>query len=85
MRVAWLNNSEFHTQFHPKKLNDWREGRTLILVKQIKPSAIAQVAWQCRLRSGGTVTANCVQARAKMRRVNNSLPGEAPQSAAHRA
>jgi hypothetical protein len=36
MRVAWLNNREFHTQFPPKKLNDWREGRTLILVKQIK-------------------------------------------------
>src|SRR6516164_3622393 len=51
MRVAWLNNSEFHTQFPPKKLNDWREGRTLILVKQVKPSAIARVAWQCRLRS----------------------------------
>jgi hypothetical protein len=25
---------EFHTQFPPKKLNDWREGRTLILVKR---------------------------------------------------
>jgi len=30
MRVAWLNNREFHTQFPPKKLNDWQEGRTLI-------------------------------------------------------
>src|SRR5260370_11424465 len=34
MRVAWLNNREFHTQFRPKKLNDWREGRALILVKR---------------------------------------------------
>ena len=32
MRVAWLNNREFHTQFPPKKLNDWLEG-TLNLVK----------------------------------------------------
>ena len=34
MRVASLNNREFHTQFPPKKLNDWRERRTLILVKR---------------------------------------------------
>jgi len=53
MRVAWPNNREFHTQFHPKKLNDWREGRTLILVKRIKASAIARAAWQCRLQSAG--------------------------------
>src|SRR6516162_1598834 len=26
--------AEFHTQFTPKKLNDWREGRALILVKR---------------------------------------------------
>jgi len=34
MRVAWLNNREFHTQFPPKELNDWQEERTLILVKR---------------------------------------------------
>jgi hypothetical protein len=52
MRVAWLNNREFHTQFRPKKLNDWVEGRTLILVKQIKPSAIARAVWQYSPQSG---------------------------------
>ena len=34
MRVVWLNNREYHTQFPSKKLNDWQEGRTLILVKR---------------------------------------------------
>jgi hypothetical protein len=48
MRVAWLNNREFHTQFPPKKLNDWWEERTLILVKQIKLSATARAATAIR-------------------------------------
>jgi hypothetical protein len=42
MRVAWLNNREFQTQFPLKKLNDWWEEKTLILVKQIKRSTIAR-------------------------------------------
>jgi hypothetical protein len=32
---ARLHNREFHTQFPPKKINDWWEESTLILIKHI--------------------------------------------------
>ena len=50
MRVAWLNNREFHTQFPPKKLNDWRERRTLILVKRTVDDGFTPKRW-CEARN----------------------------------